>query len=147
MGTRPKIKKIKDYIKEGPPQFDVILRLDAGKTVDVHVMSGKKDIVNRTLVPPESGEGIIKIVKRINDDVVFHQSDMVDVENCESCFIVEFHEDLINCTVVSAYLMEGNEPFVVEINKLSQHEVFFQHEAGEEEHGGDYEPEDLTDEQ
>ena len=147
MGNRQKIKKVKDYLKEGPPQFDVILRLSPGKTVDVHIVFGEQSLVMKTLTPPESGEGIIKIVKRISDDVLFHQSDMVDVDGKESVFIMEFREDRIHCSVAGLF---DQEPFDVEINQLTAHEILIGAEAEEAEENmedEDYEIEDFIDEQ
>lgn len=126
--TKYKIKTVKEYLKEGPPQFDVILRREAGKVVSINIrmhpdtaneLTDAKN-VDMILPPPENGNGIIQIVKRISDDAVFHQSDMVEAENVGSCFILEFKEDLIHVSVASLF---DQEPTLIEINKLTAHEV------------------------
>ena len=128
MSGKYKIKTVKEFLKGGPPQFDVILRREAGKSVDVKILmhpdtanelEGASD-VDIVLNPPENGNGIIQIVKRISDDAVFHQSDMVEAENVGSCFIIEFKEDLTHVSVASLF---DQEPTLVEINKLTAHEL------------------------
>jgi hypothetical protein len=82
-------------------------------------LEGASD-VDIILNPPENGNGIIQIVKRISDDTVFHQSDMVEAVDVGSCFIIEFKEDLIHCAVASLF---EQAPIIVEINQLTAHEL------------------------
>ena len=111
-----KIKTVKEFIKEGSPQFDVILRRDVGKIIDVSfIMCGRR--VDKTLSPPENGQGIIYSVKRISDDVVFNQSDLAGV-GIESSVIIEFQEDLIHVSIATLFEQETT---LVEINKLTPH--------------------------
>jgi hypothetical protein len=70
------------------------------------------------LYPPENGQGIIQIVKRISDDVVFHQSDMVEAENLGSVFIIEFKEDLIHVVISSLF---DQKPTLVQIKDITPH--------------------------
>lgn len=127
MNKNYKIKTVKEYLKEGPPQFDIILRREVGRVVHVHVANSEpkedeqiKDI-NIVLNPPESGLGIIRIVKRISDDVVFHQSDMVECNAVGgSCVVIEFNENRIHCVVAGLF---DQETTIVEINDLTQHEL------------------------
>jgi hypothetical protein len=139
--SKYKIKTIKEYLKEGPPQFDIILRREAGKVVHVSILSGdeleelggNRTISNMTLHPPENGNGIIQIVKRISDDQIFHQQDMVEADGVGSCFIVEFKEDLIHCAVANLF---DQTPIVVEINALTVHELIVGHEESEDTQAG-----------
>jgi len=101
-----KIKTIREFIKDGPPQFDVILRRDKGEPVQFSVSSESKEIdleYIEMIYPEPTSDGLIKIVKRISDDAVFHTNDMVEVKGVGSCFIIKFEEDLINCYVLDAF--------------------------------------------
>ena len=123
-----KIKSVKEFIKDGPPQFDVILRREKGEPVMFSVSSDSKDMrPNYTeMAYPEPGsEGIIKI-KRICDDAVFHTSDMVEVAGIGSCFIIGFNEDLIHCTVIDVFYKEWEKEtnqikYKVQINHIEPH--------------------------
>jgi len=119
---RNRIKKVKEFLAEGIPQFHVLDRRDAGKTVDIHVKSGAKDLLVTTLFPPDSGEGIIKIVERISDGANFYQSDMVDVDTVGSAFIIEFKEDRVHCSVGGLF---DQELTIVEINQLHLESMTF----------------------
>lgn len=140
MSGKYKIKTVKEFVKEGPAQFDVILRRDIGKIVNINIhmhpdtaneLSEAKK-VDMILSPPENGKGIIRIVKRISDDVIFHQSDMVEATNIGSCFIIEFKEDLINVSVASLF---DQEPTIIEINELTAQELV--PEESEDEQAGE----------
>lgn len=113
-----KIKKIKDYLKDGPPQFDVILRREPGKVVTYSFASNSPEINfahEGVLNLPEDGKGIIQIVKRISDDVIFHQSDMIEISGEDSAFVIEFKEDRIHCVVAGVF---DQDLRIVEINQL-----------------------------
>ena len=118
-----KIKKVKEFLTEGIPQFDVIARHDPGKNIDMEVISGNEELIfkHTETLAPSSEEGIIHIVKRISDDQVFHQSDMVEAGDIGSCFIVEFKEDLIHCVVVVIFEQDDEAKKIVEINQLTVH--------------------------
>lgn len=98
-----KIKTVKEFIKNNSPQFDIILRGEPSQRDTITVVSGSEELpfeIRTTLSPPSKDKGIVKIVKRISDDKLFHQQDMVEVKDIGSCFIIEFKEDLIHCSVV-----------------------------------------------
>lgn len=138
MSEKYKIKTVKEYLKEGPPQFDVILRRESGKVINVAISihpdmveeSGGARNFHFVLHPPENGSGIIQIVKRISDDAVFHQSDMVEDKNGSTCYILEFKEDLIHVLVA---FMFDQEPCLIEINKLMAKELIDDEEELEDE--------------
>ncbi len=109
-----KVKTIKQYLKEGPPKFNVINRRKATAVLDVSILSsdfvdGKRDSskdINLQLVDsPEHGLGLIKDVVRISDGITFSQGDNVDSEKGNG-FLISFNEDRIHCDV--AYLFEQN---------------------------------------
>lgn len=125
-----KIKTVKEFIKDGPPQFDVILRHEKGEPVTFSVSSESEEIklnyMEMTYPEPDS-DGIIKIVKRICDDVVFHTNDMVEASGIGSCFIIGFSEDLIHCIVVDIFsqeFSEGGKPekIQIQINHIVPHD-------------------------
>lgn len=108
-----KVKTIKQYLKEGPPKFNVINRRKATAVLDVSILSsdfvdGKRDSskdIALQIDPPESGLGLIKDVSRISDGITFSQGDNVDSEKGNG-FLISFNEDRIHCDV--AYLFEQN---------------------------------------
>lgn len=113
-----KIKTIKEFLSNGPPQFDIILRRDKGRVVTISLPSSLfSNSKQETIFSPESGNGIIQIVKRISDDKIFHQFLFVNSKSIGTCFILEFSEDLIHCVVIG---ISGKEDFkkTVEINDL-----------------------------
>jgi len=137
MGKKYKLKTIKEYLKDGPPQFDVILRREAGKTIEFHIASHNEEAPGEhkeTLFPPDSETGMIQIVKRISDDVTFQQSEMVEAKDIGSCFIIEFKEDLIHCVVADIFEQEDSAKKLVEINDV---EIHPQVEVGEVDLGGE----------
>jgi hypothetical protein len=123
-----KIKTIKEFIKDGPAQFDVILRRDKGEPVEFFVSSvdGESRVDYKEMVyPPQGSEGLIKIVKRISDDGIFHTNDMIEAKDVGSCFIIGFNEDLVHCTVLDVFSQgDGTaEPvkIQVQINDIEVH--------------------------
>jgi hypothetical protein len=118
MSEKRRIKKVLEYFQEGPPQFDVIQRREVGKTFNYKVLSTSDDLefnYEETIQPPDNGLGIIWIVKRISDDQLFHQGDMIEVQEIGSCFVTEFKEDRIHCVVVGLF---EQAPIEVEVNQL-----------------------------
>jgi hypothetical protein len=112
------IVKVKQFLKSkgGNPQFDVIQRRDKGESWNAHFESGNKELdfkYVKTIIP-ETEDGLIQIVKRISDDRIFHQGDLVEGTESGTCFIVSFSEDLIHCKVV--FLDE--EEYELEINDI-----------------------------
>lgn len=108
-----KVKTIREYLKEGPPKFNIINRRGNSSVLHVSILSsdfadGKidssKDIALQ-IDPPESGLGLIKDVVRILDGVTFSQGDSVDSEKGNG-FLISFNEDRIHCDI--AYLFEQN---------------------------------------
>lgn len=129
-----KIQNVKDFLKNGPPQFDVIVRREPGKSLAYKVHSATEDLDfkhEKMILPPK--DGIIQIVKRISDDHLFHQGDMVEIDKIGTCFVFEFSEDLIHCSIADLF---DQKETTVEINQLI---IVEEVEAGEE-------LEDLTDE-
>lgn len=121
MSGKHKIKKIKEYLKSGRPQFDIINRREPGKNVEFDFKSGTSELdfeYRDTLFPPDNAEGIIQIVKRISDDQIFHQTDMVEVDGFGSSFLVEFKEDLVHCVIADIFSQDGSHKKIVEINQL-----------------------------
>lgn len=173
-----KIKKVKAFIAEGIPQFDVILRRKAGVNVTISVMATgasfegdftipedhtkaftlpddvtysedkeltdeeKEDkkhdgIFTKIIPPPESGEGIIQIVKRITDDKLFHQGDDVKTIDGNYGNIISFNEDRVHCELIFLFEQENNCTAIHEINDLEQppysfDESIFDDSLGEE---------------
>lgn len=112
------IKTVKQFLKSrgGAPQFDVIQRRDKGESWDAHFESGNKELdfkYVKTIIS-ETDDGLIQIVKRISDDKIFHQGDLVEGTESGTCFIVSFCEDLIHCKVVFL----DQEEFELEINDI-----------------------------
>lgn len=124
-----KIKSVKEFIKDGPPQFDVILRHKKGEPTSFSVHSESEEMTldyTEMVYPEPDSEGIIKIAKRICDDAVFHINDMVEVSGIGSCFIIGFSEDLIHCIVLDVFaqdLGKENKPekIQVQINHIEAH--------------------------
>lgn len=106
-----KIKTVKQYLKEGPPKFNIIHRI--GASADITILGSdyvekKRDYskdISLQISPPDNGIGIIQDVVRISDDIIFSQGDNIDSEK-GNCFLVLFNEDGIHCDV--AYLFEQN---------------------------------------
>ena len=121
-----KIKTVKEFLKTGAAQFDIILRRGKGEPVEFSVRSEGEDLklAYTEMIYPEPGsEGLIKIVKRISDDEIFHTNDMVEAEGLGSCFILQFNEDLVHCTVLDAFgevnkLTKEHEKRQVQINHI-----------------------------
>lgn len=114
-----KIKTIKEFIFDGPPQFDIILRRKKGNSVTYNMsfaLNVDKSFKQETLFPVDSQTGIIQIVKRISDDSIFHQFVFVKTKNDSNCFIVEFNEDLVHCVI----LCENDDKKIVEMNDLKK---------------------------
>lgn len=179
-----KIKKVKAFIAEGIPQFDVILRRQALKTVTISVIptgvefegdftmpedhtkaftlpenvtysedkeltdDEKEDkkhdgIFTKIISPPESGEGIIQIVKRINDDKLFHQGDDVRTKEGSAGTIISFHEDRVHCEIIFLFEQEKDCLRMSEINDLDQRLYSFGDESSYDSLGEEkYEVED-----
>lgn len=117
-----RIKKVRDYFKNGS-QFDIILRRELEKSCDAHILESNEfyaDFRKEIGVSSET-EGAIQIVKRICDDKVFHKGDMIESKQFGTCFIIEFSEDLIHCSVANVFEQNTTS---VEINYLGlSHEV------------------------
>jgi hypothetical protein len=135
-----KIKSVKEFLKDGPPQFDIILRREKGEPVVFHVSSTSEEIklnYTESVLPEPGSEGLIKIVKRISDDAIFHTNDMIEAKEIGSCFIIGFSEDRIHCTVLDAFSQgDGTtEPpkVRVQVNDIELHLVADEEtETGEE---------------
>ena len=124
------IKKVKDFVKDGPPQFCVIGRCKPGITVTVTVCSSiiadtktgfslDNPSYNEVLYPNiGSGNGLIKSVRRIKDGQVMNMSDSVTIAGSFH-HLVGFSEDLIHCFVVNAY-SDKPEKEEAEINSISE---------------------------
>jgi len=112
------VKKINEFIAQSGVQFDIILRRESGESFNFHVKGPEEfpEILDykETIFSTHEHEGIIRIIKRVCDDSVFHQSDIVEIEGVGTCFIVEFCEDLIHCFVVDL----DNTKRKVEVNNL-----------------------------
>lgn len=112
------IKTVKQFISHSEAQFDIILRREPGETFDFHVKGPDEfpEILDysETIFSKHEHEGVIRIVKRICDDDVFHQSDLVEVGDIGTCFISEFCEDLIHCFVIDL----DNTKHKVQVNYL-----------------------------
>lgn len=99
------IKKIKDYIKDGAPQFDVLERYGVGENVDIQIEAASPglEMSFKEIISPKSAHhAVIKKVKRIKDNKVFGIYSYVLADGTSS-FIMQFSEDLVNCYVVEAY--------------------------------------------
>ena len=111
------IKKVKDFIKDGPPQFHVIGRCTPGANIDISICSSV--IFNCETIRPDpfSKKGLIKKVERIKDGQIIQMSDSVIISG-GGHFVVQFSEDLISCYVVG---FNSNKPekVEVEINSIS----------------------------
>jgi len=149
-----KIKSVKEFIKDGPPQFDIILRREKGEPVEFSVSSASEELKLDyfEMVYPEPGsEGLIKIVKRISDDAIFHTNDMVESKDIGSCFIVKFSEDLIHCFVLDAFgdinkLINKHNTIQVQINDIEVHGDNSVVDEGDEEEDNWPEPDSAIDE-
>jgi hypothetical protein len=106
------VKNINEFLSS-LVQFDIIQRSEVGKTCDLSISSTNfiKFEFHTTLY--DVG-GVIRIVKRISDDVLFYNGDMVELNEIGSVFVVSFKEDCVHCIVVD---MDQKE-HVVEINDL-----------------------------
>ena len=105
------VKNIQEFLSS-LVQFDIIQRSDEGKACELHISS--KDFkfeFHKTLF--DIG-GVIRIVKRISDDVLFYNGDMVELDQVGSVCIVSFNDNCIHCMVVD---MDQKE-HMVEINDL-----------------------------
>jgi hypothetical protein len=94
-------------------QFDIIQRSEVGKTCDLSISSTNFIKFEFHTILYDVG-GVIRIVKRISDDVLFYNGDMVELNEIGSVFVVSFKEDCVHCIVVD---MDQKE-HVVEINDL-----------------------------
>lgn len=124
-----KIKKVKDFIKDGPPQFHVVGRCTPGAIVNVDICASVVFDENNGVKLNESSyseaihpdfsskKGLIKKVERIKDGQIIKMSDSVTIAG-GSHFVVQFSEDLIHCYVISSY---SNKPEKkeAEINSIS----------------------------
>lgn len=124
-----KIKKVKDYVKDGPPQFHVIDRCTPGANIDISICSSvifnsddgvdlNNPSYSETIRPdPFSKKGLIKKVERIKDGQIIKMSDSVIIAGGVH-FVVQFSEDLINCYVIGS---DSNKPEKkeAEINLIS----------------------------
>jgi hypothetical protein len=128
-----KVKTIKQYLKEGPPKFNVINRRKTNSVLHMSIINSGllngerysgKDIFLQ-IEPSESGLGQIKDVARISDDITFSQGDSIDSEKGNG-FVVSFNEDRIHCDV--AYFFEQNL-VTVDIDSISKTETL---EVGDE---------------
>jgi hypothetical protein len=130
-----KIKTVKQYLKEGPPKFDIIQRRGAGKVLNIDIihnneieeslLNSKPEHTALMLYPPETGPGIIQHVVRILDGITFSQGDNIGSEKGNG-FVVSFNEDRIHCDV--AYFFEQNL-VTVDIDSISKTETL---EVGDE---------------
>ncbi len=114
------IKKIKEFIQDGPPQFEVLDYAKAGESITVDIYSYDTGMSFRETIEPVNQYGsLIKKVKRINDKQIFKINSLVTA-NGDSAFIVQFLDDLIHCSVVIAY---GKEP---ETRQIPINDVVFE---------------------
>lgn len=105
------VKNIHEFLSS-LVQFDIIQRSDPGKACDLSISSN--DFKFHFCAALFDSDGVIRIVKRISDDVLFYNGDMVELNDVGSVFIVSFKNDCIHCMVVD---MDKKE-YVVEINDL-----------------------------
>ena len=140
-----KIKKVKDFLKDGPPQFDVILRRGKGEPMKISIHSQSKELkmdYTEMIYPQPEGEGLIKIAKRISDDSLFHISDLVETKDIGTCFIIGFSEDLIHCIVTNGIEQKNNIDEMkveVQINDIEAYEANLILGEIDESEKGDYE--------
>ena len=126
-----KLKKIKEFIKDGPAQFDVLNRGKEGGEISIEVRDGgfeslKNITYAETIRPLSPHNTLIKKVRRIIDSSIFELSDSVLINNINYT-IINFSENFIHCSVVS---IESKKPVKIEfqINDIKineeQHEIF-----------------------
>lgn len=105
------VKNIQEFLNS-LVQFDIIHRSEAGKACDLRISS--KDFKFEFQKTLHDVGGVIRVVKRISDDVLFYNGDMVELDEVGSVFIVSFNDNCIHCMVVD---MDQKE-HMVEINDL-----------------------------
>ena len=123
-----KVKTIREYLKDGPPKFNIINRRKNSSVLHVSILSsdlaeGKRDSskdIALQIDPPESGLGLIKDVSRILDGVTFSSGEDIDSEKGIG-HLVSFNEDRIHCYI--AYLFEQDLvtidiDFITKINRV-----------------------------
>ena len=105
------VKNINEFLSS-LVQFDIIQRSEVGKTCDLHISSNDfKFDFHTTLY--DAG-GVIRIVKRISDDVLFYNCDLVELSGVGSVFIISFKDDCVHCVVFDM----DQKGHLVEINDL-----------------------------
>ena len=112
-------------IKDISPQFDVILRRKPGSVATLTIYSGsigfekeKPRAYEKNFYSPDENSQVIQIVKRITDDKLFHQADLVKTFAGDG-YIIEFKEDLITCKVAFIFAQKEKNIFSdIEINDL-----------------------------
>lgn len=134
-----KIKKIKDYLAEGPAQFEVLMRkkyqsVNNGEPITVYTSIAFLDDDGEE----ESGryettleaDTLIKQVRRLKDKEIFTYQDFVNInykgEDVE-LYLFEFKEDLIHCVGMDSSFRE----FIFEIDEIlprHQHTMMFTEE-------------------
>lgn len=85
-----KIKRVKDYLRDGPPQFTVLNRY--GKNCYGSIF------FNETEISSIEG-GTIEAVERVSDNRIFKHGDAVLTTSYGRGYIIEFLDDLIHCYI------------------------------------------------
>lgn len=133
------IKKIKEYIKDGPPQFDILERGKVGEDAHIEIASTNPgvDMYYKEIISPKTKRhGFIRKVKRIKDDKVFGIYSYV-IADGSSSFIIQFSEDLIHCYVIEAFGKNSMKK-EISINDISFEESYNVESVIDIEDEGDY---------
>lgn len=105
------VKNINEFLSS-LVQFDIIQRSDPNKACVFSISS--KDFDFNFHATLHDLNGVIRIVKRISDDILFYNCDMVELDGAGSVFIVSFSDDCVHCKVIDL----DKQEHIVEINEL-----------------------------
>lgn len=127
MSKKRKVKTIKEFVEQGPPQFEPLMYKEYFKSKDnltdnyynFDVCKIEDDGTEKyaSVKINLSDERIaIKKVRRLSDLVIFSAHVAINIKNRDGYFyVIEFSDDLIHCIVFDVKLFIQNE---VEVNDL-----------------------------
>lgn len=128
--TKYKIKRVKEYLRDGLPQFIVLKRYDIEGSVRISFLENENEIQIGSIQ-----EGTIETVQRIKDNHIFKHGDAVLTSTCFG-YVIEFLDDLVHCYVakkIDQAIRKEKIPIdKIEINnEIMLEEDFYEYKEGD----------------
>lgn len=130
MSIKYKIKKVKDFVEHGPPQFEPLMCKEYLKSNSYYMLTflklndDKTETDGQVRVELNENRIAIKKVRRLSDSAMFSAGTSINVKNKKNeFFIIEFNDDLVHCLLLDVDLLIT---ITLEVNSLEERSSDFE---------------------